>query len=247
MSIARVIQYGSENQINLPVSGHGSALKIGAFLKKGGTPSADNGHLQLASGTTGNKILAILQEAHATANDTDVPGTIFTKHPCDLVTNHRVIRLEYSVASGDLITCTQAVSSSSLTLASLETNIHAAFLYVVSGLGAGQTNYLTASGAGTGTLKAAFGTSLDTTSKIIKILPRFHELMSLTSDGLRLSSQAAAGAIRCVVMDTIICRNNNETSMDPTAHSALTKLNSLASLRFEAEVVLVDTIVYQLA
>ena len=245
--MGRLITYGSEYQTNLPVSGGGSALVKGALLRKGATPATMNGHLRLASGTSMDDVLAILQEAHATADDTDVAGTVFKTHPCDLVTPFRVVRLQYGVAAADLISATQAVNNATITLAALENDIDAAFLYVVSGTGAGQVNYLTASAAGSATLKAAFTTALDVTSKIIKILPRFHTFMNLNADGTKLTSQAGVGTGRGIVLDTFLVRNGNEVSFNPVTDSALTGLNDLSSLRFEADVVIADTLIYQLA
>lgn len=245
--MGRVIHYGPDNQINFPVSGGGTALVRGALLRKAATPASTNGHLRLASGTTLDDVLAILQEAHATADDTDVEGTIFKTHPCDLVIPFRVVRLEYGVAAADLIAATQAVSTTTITLTNLEDNIDAAFLYVVSGTGAGQTNYLTASAAGSATLKAAFTTNLDTTSRLIKILPRFHTLMDLNSDGTKLTSLAAAGTGRGIILDSIIVRNGHETQLNPVTHAALTRLNDYTTIRFEADVVITDTLIYQLA
>ena len=248
MPRARVLEYGPDNKINFPVSGGGTALVIGALLKKDTTtPGTMNGHLRLHTGTTGSSPLALLQQAHPTAADTDVAGTIFTTRPCDVIIPLRILRLEYSQAAADFIAATQAVTTTTITLTSLENDIDAAFLYVVSGTGAGQTNYLTASADGSATLKAAFTTNLATSSRLIKILPRFHDLISLSADGTRLSSQAAAGGIRGVVLDTWIVRNNREDQMNPTSHDALTNLNGLASLRFEADVALIDSIVYRIA
>lgn len=245
--MARVIHYGPDNQVNFPVSGGGSAVVRGALLRKGSTPATMNGHLRLAASTNLDDVLGILQEAHATADDTDVAGTIFKTHPCDLVMPYRVVRLEYSMAAADRIAATQAVTTTTITLTNLEDDIDAAFLYVVAGTGAGQTNYLTAAAAGSATLKAAFGTNLDQTSRLIKILPRFHTLANLTSDGTKLTSQAAAGTGRVIVLDSWLVRNNNEVQLNPVSHAALTKLNSLTSLRFEADVVIADTLIYQLA
>ena len=98
-----------------------------------------------------------------------------------------------------------------------------------------------ASAAGSATLKAAFGTSLDTSSRLIKILPRFHLTGRLTADGLRLASAAAVGATDIFVLNNYIIRNGSEASLNPTAHDALSGLNGLASLRFEADVVIQDT------
>ena len=44
-----------------------------------------------------------------------------------------------------------------------------------------------------------------------------------------------------MVMDTIITRNGSEAQMNPVRHDALTGLNSLAQLSFEADVVIQDT------
>ena len=67
----RVINYGPDNQTNLPVSGGGTALVKGALLARGATPGTNNGTLVLASGTGANPdTIGILQEAHPTAADT---------------------------------------------------------------------------------------------------------------------------------------------------------------------------------
>lgn len=243
-----VRNYSADNYINLPVSGGGSAIVKGTLLKRGATPATMNGHLRLATGNNANPYaIGVLQEAHATADDTDVAGTIFKTHPIDIVCPFRIVRIEYSLASADLITCTQAVTTTTMTVTSLEDDIDAGFIYVVSGTGAGQTNYLTASASGSCTLKAAFGTSLDTTSKFVKILPRFHQFGSLTTDGVKLASQAIVGAARVLVLDTLLVRDGNELPMDPTKHSALTGLNSVASLKFFADVAIVDSGPYTLA
>ena len=241
----RVINYGPENQTNLPVSGGGTALVNGALLQRGATPGTNNGTLILASGSSATPdIIGILRQAHPTAADTLVDGTVFTTRPVDILVPYRIVRAEYSQASADLITCTEAVSTTTMTVTSLEDNIDAAFLYVVSGTGLGQTNYLTASASGSCTLKAAFGTNLDTTSKFIKILPRFHQLASWTSDGTKLSSQDAAGATTVIVIDTFIVRNMRENPMSPVNDAALTGLNGLASIKFEANIAIRNTIPY---
>ena len=243
----RLSEYGPDNKINFPISGGGSAIVKGVLLRKDATtPGTMSGHLRPLTGNAGRMAIALLQEAHATANDTDVAGTIFTTHPCDIIIPTRILRIEYSLAAADDIDATQAVSTTTITLTDLENDIDTAFLYVVTGTGRGQTNYLTASAAGSATLKAAFTTNLDTTSRLIKILPRFHELVRLTADGTKLASAAGVGAIDAVVLDSWIVRNNNEQQLNPTQHDALTGLHGLASLRFEADIALLDTLIYQL-
>lgn len=244
----RIVNYGPDNVTNLPVTGGGSALVAGALLKRGPTPGTNNGMLVLAAAnsTAWVDAVGILREAHATANDTTISGTVFTTHPIQIIVPGRVVRVEYSLATADLIQCTQAVSTTTMTVTSLEDNIDAAFLYVDEGTGAGQTNYLTASASGSCTLKAAFGTSLDTTSYFAKILPRFHPLCALTSDGTKLASVAAAGVHTCMVLDTWIERNNRMEQFNPTKHAALTGLNGLRQLSFWADILIRDSFVYSL-
>lgn len=240
--VPRIITYQQENNTSFPVSGGGTALVQGQIMKRGPTPGTNNGTLVQATGTGAHPdCVGILKQALATADDTLVDGTVYTTRAIDLFDAFRAVRLEYSLAAADDIDVTQAVTTTTLTLTSLEDNIDAAFLYVVAGTGIGQTNYLTASAAGSATLKAAFGTSLDTTSRLIKILPRFHQTAGLTTNGLRLASAAGVGSTDVMVLNTFIVRNGNEQNMNPTQHDALTGLNGLASLRFEADVVIQDT------
>lgn len=231
-----------ELHYNLPVSGGGSDIALGAFLKKGATAASHNGHLRVAgSGTTTNPdLLAVLNELHDTSvsGDTDVAGTTFATRKAVLIHPFRIFRMEFDLS--DAIDATEAVSTTTMTITSLEDDIDAAFWYVAAGTGAGQTNYSTASASGSTTLKAAFGTDLDTTSELIKIPPRFHQLIALTSDGTQLGSTAAAGGTSALVIDTYISRNNNIQQLDPTAHDALTGLNDLRSIRFYADVAIRD-------
>lgn len=242
----RIYNYGPDNVVNLPVTGGGSAIVAGALLKRGITGTQPLGALQLvASNTTAfADAVGILREAHATAADTDAAGTIFTTHPVQLIDTGRLVLVEYSLASGDLITCTQAVSTTTITVTNLEDDIDTGALYVAAGVGIGQMNYLTAAAAGSATLKAAFGTSLDTTSKFVKILPRFHQKVGLTADGTKLGSYAAVGVHNFSVIDTLIERNNRMEQFNPKIHSALTGLNSLRDFHIYAVCAIRDSFIH---
>lgn len=242
-------KHGKDAIYNLPVFGNSADVLQGAFVMRGGTPATMNGALVKASGASAlPDIVGRLLELHdySETGDTLVAGTSFVTHPVQLAHPFGIHRVEYDLTSA--ITATQAVTTTTLTLTSLEDNIDAAFLYVAAGTGIGQTNYLTASAAGSATLKAAFGTSLDTTSTLIKILPRFHQLISLNSDGTKLASQDAAGAVAATVIDTYIQRNGARIEqMNPTKHAALTGLNSLRSIKFFADIAIIDAIPYSIA
>lgn len=236
----RLVKYGPDNVTNLPVGG--GAIVLGAAVTRGATPGSNNGMLIKASGASAiPDIIGILRQELASGDASLIAGTKFTTRPVQIVVPGRIVRIQYSLATADLVVATQAVSTTTITLTSLEDDIDAAFLYVDEGTGAGQTNYLTASGAGSATLKAAFGTNLDTTSYIAKILPRFHQKAILNSDGTMLASQAAVGAVNVMVVDSFIERNGRFESLDPTKHAALTGLSSLRSIKFWADIVIRDT------
>jgi len=239
-----ISKYRAEYKVNAPVYGAGADILRGALLKVGTTPATDNGMLIKASGSSAiPDSFGILGELHdySVTDDTLIDGTKFVTHPVELIAPVRIITIEFDLTS--TVTCTEAVTTTTMTVTSLEDDIDAAFLYVASGTGAGQTNYLTASAAGSCTLKAAFGTNLDTTSKFIKILPRFHDLISLNSDGTKLASQAAVGAVKAMIFDIRAVYGGRDVILDPTKHAALTGLNSYKDTKFYAEVCLRDTAV----
>jgi hypothetical protein len=245
MGLNVISKDNKNDMVNLPIFGAGVDILQGAFLTRGATPGTNNGELIKASGSSAiPDIIGRLQGMldYSVDGETLIAGTAFVVKPVILAQQFRTFRIEYDLAS--VITATQAVTTTTITLTSLEDDIDAAFLYVVAGTGLGQTNYLTASAAGSATLKAAFGTSLDTTSTLIKVLPRFHQLGSLNSDGTKLASQAAAGAVKVMVIDTWIQRGSRIEQFNPVKHSALTGLNSVKGLHFFADVAFRDTVPY---
>lgn len=244
----RVIRYGADFSTKLPVSGAGSAIVAGALLKKGLTTYL--GSLVVAGGASAiPDSVGILKEAHATALDTLLDGTVFTVRKVELTIPFRVVRCEYSQATADTILCTQAVTTTTMTVTSLEDDIDTAFFYTTAGTGAGQTNYLAAAASGSCTLKAAFGTSLSTDTYFVKILPRFHKLLSFNSAGTKLASQAAAGAVKGFVIDSLFSSAfRGEVQLDPTKHAALTGLNATGrNTQFWADVCITDSGPYPVA
>ena len=242
-----IVKYGNDVTTKLPVSGGGSAIAFGAVLKPGPTPGTNNGFLiPSTDNTTGSvDVVGILRQAHATADDTTLTGTVFTTKPVQLIVPGRIVRAYYSTSV--LVACTQAVSTTTITLASLEDNIDGSFLYVQSGTGAGQTNYLTASAAGSATLKAAFATSLDTTSNLIKILRRFHQKVGFNADGTQLGSYDAVGVHDVVVIDSFIERRGNLEQLNPVTNAALTGLNGTGlNTRFAADIMFRNSSPYTL-
>lgn len=245
--MGRIVTYDRDYKLNVPVYGAGADIAKGALIKRGPTPATNNGMAIVAGGTSAiPDVLGVLTTGltHATEGETLINGTKHVVKPVEPVNPFRCLRLEYDKTS--TITCTQAVTTTTMTVTSLQDDIDASFLYTVAGTGLGQTNYLTASAAGSCTLKAAFGTALSTDTTFLKILPRFHLLGGLNTAGTKLSSQAAAGAVNIVVIDSFIERNGRMEALDPTKHAALTGLNSLSSVRFWADVMIRDAVPYSI-
>lgn len=238
------ISKSQKRHYSLPVYGTAADIPADSFLKRGATPATNNGMLIPHTGTgAAVDLVGILEVLHdfSVVAETLIDGTAFVTQPVELLDIPPIITVEFDLTAANAIACTEAVNSTTMTVTSLEDNIDGAFIYVVSGTGAGQTNYLTASAAGSATLKAAFGTSLDTTSKFIKILPRFHKLLGLnTSGAAKLSSQAAVGSLAGAIVDLRIQRSESIEQLDPTKHAALTGLQNVKDLRFEADIVLFD-------
>ncbi len=247
MPINTIIKDNRNDIVNLPIYGAGADVKQGAFLMRGATPGTNNGMLIKASGNAAiNDGIGRLMNklTYATDGETLINGTAFVTKPVLLAQQFRTHRLEYDLSSA--ITATQAVTTTTMTITSLEDDIDAAFWYVNAGTGIGQTNYNTAAASGSCTLKAAFGTSLDTTSTLIKILPRFHQFASLNTDGTKLASQDIVGAALVIVLDTWIQRGSRLQQMDPTKHAALTGLNNVKGLHFYADVALRNAVPYSI-
>jgi len=222
--------------VKLPIWGNAADVPQGAILRKGTTPATQNGALIQMTGDAGVDYVGRLAQMldYSADGETLVNGTSFVLKPVQLLAPTKIHMMEYDLTS--VIDATQAVSTTTITLTSLEDDIDAAFLYVAAGLGAGQMNYLTASAAGSATLKAAFGTSLDTTSDIVKVLPRFHQLIELNSDGTKLGSGANAPTGTGFVWDTFIERNGKIDRLSPVSHAALTGLSSLRSFKIWAAI-----------
>jgi len=247
--MAKISKIDQTRHTRMPVYGAAADIERGAFLMAGATAATDGGMLIKASGSSATPdIMGILDELHdySVTGDTNIGGTVFVTHSVSLIAPDRIIRLEYDQTAGSAIVCTEAVNSTTMTVTSIEDNLDGGFVYTVSGTGLGQTNYITADNGAALTLKAAFGTDLDTTTYFIKILPRFHDLISLSTDGTMLASQAAAGAVTGMIFDShIVYRGvGNEAQLDPTKHAALTGLNNQKGVKFEADIAIRNSAVY---
>ena len=245
--MARLKKYSNEIIYNLPIYGGGADIVRGSFMKVGATPATDGGLLVQASGASAiPDIVGILNTMldYSVDGQSLIAGTAFVTKPVELVSATRILEIEYDLTGASACLCTQAVTTTAMTVTNLEDDIDGAFVYTVDGTGKGQTNYLTASTGGACTLKAAFGTSLFTDTYFIKILPRFHDLISLSTDGTKLASQVAVGAVKGMVIDSWIERNGRREPLSPVKHAALTGLTGIRSVKFGADIAIRDSFVY---
>ncbi len=243
---ARLSKYDQKRYGLIPIYANSVDVPNGAMVKVGVTADTDLGAAVLASGSSDIPgILGVMEETldYSVDGQTLQNGTSFVRKKVGLAFNNPVFELEFSQATADSIVASS--SGATLTVGSLEDNIDASFVYVAAGAGRGQLQYLAASASGSATLKAAFGTALDgSTSRIIKILRRFHALVSLTSDGTKLSSQAAVGAVNARILDIrMISAGGKDEILDPTIHPGKSGLHS-SPVRFVADVIFLTTASY---
>lgn len=105
----------------------------------------------------------------------------------------------YSITEAGTVDCTQSVSTTTMTVTSLEDDIDAGYIWVVIGNGIGELRYIDASASGSCTLSSAPSTAYDTDTNFAKILPVGH------ATGIPVSatmlSTAAAGSVQVKVIE----------------------------------------------
>ena len=244
---ARLSKYDQKRHGLIPIYAAAADMPVGTMIRTGVTADTDLGAAIAATGTSDIPgILGVLEEALDYSVDGETllagTGTSFVRKKVALAFANPSFELEFSTATADTVLATSATTT--LTVTSLEDNIDGSFVYVTAGTGIGQLQYLVASASGSATLKAAFGTTLDSTSRIIKILRRFHALVGLTSDGTKLSTTAAVGAVNARIMDIRMIRGSEKDEcLDPTVHPGKTGLNN-SRTRFVADLLFLTTACY---
>lgn len=207
---------GELRKYKYPVNGAGTAIVRGSILKR----SAANGGglaIVLAADDACTDVYGLLNEDHAVAGDSVKDGSVWTLR--EVITNPKAIyEVPYSQVTADLITATSSVGTT-VTIGGLEANISGAWLYVVSGTGAGQLRYM----ATATTTMTAFSPALDGTSLLIKLLPIGHKLVSFKAGGRFLQSIAGVGASVVELLQNRFrtAVGNSDQVLDPTKHNGL--------------------------
>ena len=218
-----------------PIYGDGSAIRRGAVIIRGTTNGTNINFGILGTGAL-TDVIGVLAEAHADAgaagDDTNAAGTNWTLRQlvCD---PFALFRAEFDQAD------TMAVASASgttVTVTSGETNMQGGYLYAVSGTGAGRLTLVTTDdGSGAYTTKESTG--WDSSTVLIKIVPRGHQLIKINATADMIGSDAAAGTGTVTIRNLKIQADSLPLqSLHPVRHSGLTGLNS-RNVKIFAEIV----------
>jgi len=219
-----------------PVYGAGSALARGAVLMRGTTLGTDLNFAVVGASALVD-VIGVIHEEHAdpgaAGDDTNAGGTNYQTRT--LITDPFALwRIEFDQA--DTMAIASSSSTTKILVTSGETNMQGGYLYAVSGTGAGTLQLVTTDdGSGDYTTKSAHG--WDTTTALIKIVPRGHQLIKISTNGVNIGTDAAAGTGRVTVSDLKIKADSLALqSLNPINHSGLTGLNGL-NVKFFAEII----------
>ena len=219
---------------DVPVYGAAANIIKGAAVMRGTTLGTDLNFAIVATGSAVD-IIGVLDEAHTNTtagDDTNATGTNYTLRKC-IIDPFALFRAEFDQDD------TMAVLSSSGTTVNVtsgETNMQGGYLYAVGGTGAGRLALVTTdNGSGAYTTKETTG--WDSSTTLIKIVPKWHQLIKLSANASEIGTDAAAGSATVSVRDTWIQASSIPLQrLNPVTHSGLTGLNSV-SVKFFADII----------
>ena len=196
----------------------------GAVVMRGTTLGTNLNYAILGTGGLADVIGVLYEEQPdvAAGAETNADGSVFTKR--QIITDpFAVFRAEFDQA--DTMAIATIDSTTTFTVTSGETNMQGGYVYAVAGTGIGTLQLITTdNGSGQYTTKTAHGFGTDTT--LIKIVPKYHQLIKLSTDATKIGTDAAAGSGAVTVRDIWIKSNSIPlTRLNPVTHSGLTALN----------------------
>lgn len=220
------------------VYSNGTIMKKGAVVMRGTTLGTNLNFAILGTGALADVIGVLYEEQAAVTagDDSNAAGTNFTKRKV-IVDPFSFYRAEFDQA--DTMAVASVTSTTQFTVTSGETNMQGGWLYCVAGTGIGELHLITTDdGSGLYTIKEA-GT-IAATDTLIKIVPKWHQLIKTSSDATMIGTDAAAGSGKVTVKDIWIKSDSIPLArLDPTKHSGLTGLNS-DNVKFYADVIFRD-------
>lgn len=209
--------------MQMPIDGGGTDVQEGAVVMPGVTDDSNTSVVIVASGAAADAIglLGRLHTAGA-ANDADPDAGLISQvketggsaRPVAPFLPGCEVAAEYDQASASLVSVASATSTV-ITITSSEDSIDGSWVFVVSGTGAGQLEYVKAAASGSVTVKSAMTTTLDSTSKLIILRRRLHQRQELNTAATKLKSTAAAGNLTWVILRNEIKYNGLEGWIEP--------------------------------
>ncbi len=222
----------------VPILAASTLIPAGAALIRGVTGGTNKGY-GIVGVSPFTDFIGVTEEPYKVADTQSVQSTGVTKFRKVCVNPFAVYRAEFSQATGDTLTgATSATTVYSLT--SIE-DINGGFIYVVSGQAKGQLQYIVSQSSGVLNTLTALSPVVALGDYIIKIFPRFHKLVDLTTDATKIGgtggSGAAAGSGVMTVLDIYIQADTIPfQKLDPALHSGLTGLDT-KNPRFFADII----------
>lgn len=223
---------GGPDKISLyEIDGATTDVEAGAVVMPGVTDETNRSSLIVASSGAADAV-GILVEKHesdATTDHDPDAGTIFgasQREVEEFMPGCEVAAEMHDHADSDVDVA--SATSTVITITSLEDDIDGSWVYVRAGTGVGQLGYIKASASGNFTLKNATGlTTLDSTSKVVILRRKFHQLVELNTAATKIKSTAAAGALPWRVLRNEVKYDGlaGWVQLDPTKHHGLLDLD----------------------
>lgn len=222
MEVFRTFAGGDFFPRDVTVRHAATTVQAGALVMRGATDEQDYGMAIVGAPTYPDAIGVLLEELLSTVTDSTILGTTDNRRKVAVAPFGSYLT-EYSQAAADDVAVTSS-SGTAITVGSLEDDIDGGFIFVNAGsVSQRELRYLTASAAGSATMKSALTTNLTSAESILKILPRFHQLVDLNTAAVSILTAAAAGTGRLTVVENYIKDVGIPMQpLSPVTHGALT-------------------------
>ncbi len=207
--------------VKVPITATASIRK-GAIVIPGVTADTDIGTYILGTAASVNALGVLTAPyTYSTTNTSNPGGTQYVFVEVELFDQYQPVLVEYDQ------TDTLAVASTSgttVTITSLTADIDGAWLYAVSGTGAGELAWCVSTASGSAVTKTATG--WDSTTTCIKIVPLGSELVKWNATYDMIGTDAGAGSGTVHVFENWFeAAGYGLQQLDPTKHDNLTLTN----------------------
>lgn len=277
MASTYVVNYADMRALEHPVSGAGSNVPQGTLLMPGVTNGTNKGVLIPVTATSTARCVGVLAELHNYATQGDALTQTLTQwftmpasnggssflgsaisgggapvpaSRVNLLDTFTAIKMDYSIVSTLAVA---SATSSALTVTGEIAGQDSTFVYVNAGTGIGQLGFVKSSATDTLTWISALTTTLDSTSKLTKILPLYWEqatlLVNTTTAPTTVDSAVgiSSSGARAISLANFISINGLTSRLDPKIHHKTTGLNSVSQLVFYSYFALQDTIYHPIS